>query len=86
MEKNISEYLVISDGKLLYSNPTVIKRAANTYYPTISAFGIFENRTAEAAWVYDVNGTTYAYPRPSPINNTTMPLPMPNSTWPKGAY
>jgi hypothetical protein len=81
MKTLVSEFLVISDGNLLNSNPTSKIRASKTYFPTLAAFGLFENGTAEAAWVYDVNGTTYAYPIPAPLKNST-PLPAPNETWP----
>lgn len=75
--------LVVQHGEKLASNIGTLGRGGTAFYPTRSAFGILEDGTPDVAWIYDVNGTTYAYPNPSP-NEEGNPQPVPTADFPEG--
>jgi hypothetical protein len=75
--------LVIDEGRLRSANIGALNRSGTIYYPTRSAFGLLPERVPDVAWVYQVSGTTYAYPEPSP-NRQGDPQPQPSATFPAG--
>jgi hypothetical protein len=75
--------LVAEDGQVLVPNIAALNRSGTTYYPTRSAFGVLEDGAPDVAWIYDVDGTQYAYPNPSP-NAQGDPQPQPSATFPDG--
>ena len=75
--------LVRQDGRTLTPNIRALTRGETTFYPTRSAFGVTEGGAADVAWTYTIDGTTYAYPQPSP-NAPGAPQPQPTATFPEG--
>lgn len=75
--------LVIQDGKQLVPNIKVVNRSNGAYSPTRAAFGLSKDKTPDAAWIYDVNGTTYSYPNPS-LNTQSSIQAVPSATFPAG--
>lgn len=75
--------LVVQDGQVLSTNIGALNRSGTTFFPTRSAFGRLEDGTLDVAWIYDVAGTTYAYPAASP-NAQGTPQPQPSAAFPEG--
>ena len=75
--------LVLNEGVLASPNIKALTRGATTFYPTRSAIGLSTTRQPDVAWVYDVEGVTYAYPAPSP-NAPGSAQPQPTATFPVG--
>lgn len=75
--------LVLNEGQRITPNIGALTRSGTTFYPTRSAVGVSATRTPDVAWVYDVGGTTYAYPTPSP-NAPGSPQPQPTASFPEG--
>lgn len=75
--------LVLNDGVVLSPQIAALTRSGVTFYPTRGAFGLSRQRQPDVAWVYDVDGETYAYPAPSP-NRPGAPAPRPTATAPEG--
>jgi hypothetical protein len=74
--------LVIDQGVVRSQNVGAVTRSGTTFYPTRSAFGVLPDGAPDVAWVYNVAGTTYAYPAPSP-NRQGSPQPQPSATFPE---
>lgn len=75
--------LVAQDGQIASFNIGALNRSGTTFYPTRSAFAVLADSTLDVAWIYNVNGTQYAYPDPSP-NRQGEPQPQPDATFPTG--
>lgn len=77
--------LVAEGGDVVTPNIKALTRGADTYYPTRGAFGLLEGSPmpADVAWIYDVDGTQYAYPQPSP-NTQAQAQPQPDASFPDG--
>lgn len=80
--------LICRDGKILAPNSQVVGRTSGTttisYYPTRSAFGMFDGNVFKADWVFTTvtPGTTYAYSSPA-LNKSGEPaMPVPTSSYP----
>jgi hypothetical protein len=56
--------LVLRDGKILAPNVEKVGRGGKTYFVTRSAFGIFENRKSEVAWVGNFQNQIFKFPAP----------------------
>ncbi len=56
--------LVLRDGKILSPSVEKVGRGGKTYFVTRSAFGIFENRKCEVAWVGNFDNQTFQFPAP----------------------
>ena len=74
--------LVRQDGQTLTPNIRALTRGETTFFPTRSAFGVGPGG-ADVAWTYTIDGTTYAYPQPSP-NAPDDPQPQPTPSFPEG--
>lgn len=81
--------LMIKNGKIISHAQPVVNRpyygVQTPYFPTLGAFGLENNRSCTAQWVYESNNTLYAYPNPSPNIAGEMPQPRPYSDFPEGA-
>ncbi|HHU26077.1 MAG TPA: phosphodiester glycosidase family protein [Bacteroidales bacterium] len=81
--------LLIKNGVTVSTSEPMVNRdyngQATPYYPTQGAFGMEGDGSFSAQWVYHVDGTLYAYPRPSPNVAGEKPQPRPSSTFPAGA-
>ncbi|MGB3541313.1 phosphodiester glycosidase family protein [Rubrivirga sp.] len=75
--------LVLEDGVVASPNIKALTRDGQQFFPTRSAVGISSRRTPDVAWIYDVEGETYAYPQPSP-NAPGAPQPQPDASFPDG--
>ena len=75
--------LVAQDGTVIAPNIGAVNRSGTTFYPTRSAFAILEDGAPDVAWIYDVAGTQYAYPEPSP-NTIGSAQPQPTASFPAG--
>ncbi len=75
--------LVVHRGQKRATNLGALNRNGLTFYPTRSAFGMRADGSPDVAWVYEVDGTTYAYPNPSP-NEEGAPQPVPTAEFPEG--
>ncbi|MGI6573871.1 MAG: phosphodiester glycosidase family protein [Fermentimonas sp.] len=81
--------LLIKNGVTVSTSEPMVNRdyngQATPYYPTQGAFGLEEDGSFSAQWVYHVSGTLYAYPHPAPNVAGEKPQPRPSSTFPAGA-
>lgn len=81
--------LMIRDGVTLSHAQPVVNRdyhgTSTPYYPTQGAFGLENDGTFSARWVYESSSTLYAYPNPSPNKAGEQPQPVPTATFPTGA-
>ncbi len=81
--------LMIKNGKIISGAQPTVNRPyyglQTPYFPTQGAFGLENNRSCTAQWVYESNNTLYAYPNPSPNIAGEMPQPRPYSDFPEGA-
>ncbi len=81
--------LLIKNGKTVSTSEPIVNREYNgqatPYYPTQGAFGLEEDGSFSAQWVYHVSGTLYAYPQPAPNVAGEKPQPRPSATFPAGA-
>ena len=81
--------LMIKNGKIISRAQPTVNRPyydlQTPYFPTQGAFGLENNRSCTAQWVYESNNTLYAYPNPSPNIAGEMPQPRPYSDFPEGA-
>ena len=75
--------LVLNDGVVAAPNIRALTRSGTTFYPTRGAFALSAARVPDVAWVYDIDGVTWAYPVPSP-NAPGAPQPRPDPTFPAG--
>ena len=75
--------LILNDDVLLAPNIKAINRSGTTFFPTRSAFSLTYDGTPDVGWVYDVEGSTYVYPTPSP-NAPGTPQPQPTASFPEG--
>lgn len=75
--------LVAQNGLVLAPNIKQVNRGGIPFYPTRSAFGLLKDGKPDIAWVYEVNGKTYAYPAPSP-NKQDQPQTAPSEVFPAG--
>ncbi|WP_420456692.1 phosphodiester glycosidase family protein [Rubrivirga sp.] len=75
--------LVLDDGQTLVPTIAALTRSGTTFYPTRGAFGLSATGAPDVAWVYTLDGTTYAYPAPSP-NAPGAPQPRPTAADPPG--
>ncbi|MEO0559366.1 MAG: phosphodiester glycosidase family protein, partial [Bacteroidota bacterium] len=75
--------LVQREGTTLSPNIKALNRSGTTFYPTRGAFGLTPARQPDVAWIYDVDGTQYSYPDPSP-NAPGSPQPQPTAAFPDG--
>lgn len=79
----VSYSFVAEDGEVRTHNLGALSRSAGTFYPTRGTFGLLEDGRLDVAWIYNVNGTVYAYPAPSP-NTQSTPQPQPSASFPDG--
>ncbi len=75
--------LVAEAGVVKAQNIGALTRGTSTFYPTRSAFGQLAGGAFDVAWIYNVAGTVYRYPVPSP-NAQGAPQPVPTATFPAG--
>lgn len=77
--------LVLQAGRVLAPNVAVVHRTnpPRAYPVTRSAFGFRADRTCDVAWVAQVGGALWAYPRPVPHTVATV-QPAPSRTNPPG--
>ncbi len=80
---NQSYSLVLDQGQVLAPGIGALNRSGTTFYPTRAALGLSASRTPDVAWTYVVDGTTYAYPDPSP-NTPEAAQPQPTASFPTG--
>ena len=71
------------EGITRASNIKALNRSGTPFYPTRGAFGLSPARQPDVAWIYDVNGTQYSYPDPSP-NAPGAPQAQPTASFPAG--
>lgn len=81
--------LICKDGKILSDNIPIVNRLLEgektAYYPTRSAFSLYEDGTYHVDWVYKSGQYIYAYDLPSLNSSTRSPMPAPSKGFPKGA-
>ncbi|MEO0558785.1 MAG: phosphodiester glycosidase family protein [Bacteroidota bacterium] len=75
--------LVINDGELASPNVKSVTRDGTTYFPMRGAFTMSYGGSPNIGWVYDVDGTTYIYPAPTP-NAPGAPQAQPTAIFPDG--
>ena len=75
--------LVAEAGVVKAQNVGALSRPPNTFFPTRSAFGQLTGGAFDVAWIYNVAGTVYRYPSPSP-NAPGAPQPVPTASFPAG--
>ena len=75
--------LVAQDGEVITPNIGALNRSGTIFWPTRSAFAVLDDGTPDVAWIYDVAGTQYFYPAPSP-NAIGSPEPQPSAAFPEG--
>ncbi|MDX1741458.1 MAG: phosphodiester glycosidase family protein, partial [Rhodothermales bacterium] len=75
--------LVAQDGVIITPNIGALNRSGTIFWPTRSAFAVLDDSTPDVAWIYDVAGTQYFYPAPSP-NAIGSPEPQPSAAFPEG--
>ena len=75
--------LVRNQGTTFSPNIKALNRSGMTFYPTRGAFGLSPARQPDVAWIYDVDGTQYSYPDPSP-NAPGSPQAQPTASFPTG--
>ncbi|GAB5519786.1 MAG: hypothetical protein RhofKO_20370 [Rhodothermales bacterium] len=75
---------VASGGVVLSPNIAALTRPAGRYFPTRGAFGLLADGMLDVAWIYQVSGMTYTYPRPNP-NTEQTPASVPTLTSPSTA-
>ena len=77
-------FSLVREGSVtLTPNIRALTRGTTTFYPTRGAFGVGPGGAADVAWTYTLDGTTYAYPQPSP-NAPGAPQPQPTAAFPAG--
>ncbi|MEM1116521.1 MAG: phosphodiester glycosidase family protein [Bacteroidota bacterium] len=75
--------LVLDRGVVASPNIRALNRGGTTFYPMRGAVGVSGSRQPDVAWVYDIEGVTYAYPTPT-ANAPGSPQPQPTATFPDG--
>lgn len=82
--------LICRNSQILCSNISSMTRSDGvsnaSFYPTRSVFGMKTDGTFTADWIYTAEGTTYAYPAPSPNKAGSAPQAQPSATFPAGAW
>ncbi|MCK3685613.1 phosphodiester glycosidase family protein [Maribellus sp. YY47] len=78
--------LLCKEGETLCPNSPYVWRQNGelVYYPTKGAFAEMKNGKFQVDWVYNVNGSSYAYPAPAHNSSGSAPLPQPSATFPEG--
>lgn len=76
--------LLCRNGEIICPNNQIEGRNNWTvlYYPTRAAFGLMNDGTFSADWVYTTNKATYSYISPSPNKSGEVPQAVPSETFP----
>lgn len=84
--KNTSLSLICKNKKIICPNSrTSSKDWLTMYYPTRGVFGLMENNSYQASWVYTTTDSiTYSYPVVAKNDYKKPPKAMPSDSFPKG--